>query len=123
MLLDALVGGVEPRVDRASSSTRWSPPPTPIVPGAPGGGCPAAVGPQGGRWWAGPAGWRWAAEGESGVGRCHRRPGGVGSFVRLTANPDQTPIGASFAPAAAAFWAFADRELGTGVGPLSPRSR
>ena len=38
--------------------------------------------------------------------------------MRLAAESDRTPIGPPFAPAAAAFWAFADRELGTGIGPL-----
>ena len=43
---------------------------------------------------------------------------GAGGFVRLAADSDRTPVGPSFAPAAAAFWAFADRELGTDIGPL-----
>jgi hypothetical protein len=68
----------------------------------------------------GPDGWRWPVDGERPTGSLTTGPSSVGSFVRLDALADQTPRGPSFAPAAAAFWAFADRELGTGVGGLEP---
>lgn len=44
----------------------------------------------------------------------------VGGFARITMAPSAVSIGASFAPCAAALWAFADRELGAGIGRLSP---
>jgi hypothetical protein len=119
LLLDALVGGCELSYDpRQLEHT--------LVTGADthrAGGTwravPAAVEAFRGRAVVGgPAGWHWGAEGEAAAGEVMAGPGSVGSFVRLNANPDRTPIGPSFAPAAVAFWSFADRELGTGVGPL-----
>jgi hypothetical protein len=65
-------------------------------------------------------GWRWAAEGEAASGEVNTGPSNLGGFVRLAAAADRTAVGPSFAPAAAAFWGFADRELHTGVGPLEP---
>lgn len=44
---------------------------------------------------------------------------GGGGFVRCRYQPDAVPIGPSTGPLAAAFWRFADRELGTAVGPLT----
>jgi hypothetical protein len=40
-------------------------------------------------------------------------------FARCLFEPDAVPTGPSVAPLAASFWAFADRELGTGIGPLT----
>jgi hypothetical protein len=65
-------------------------------------------------------GWRWAAEGEAASGEVSAGASNLGGFVRLAADAGRTAVGPSFAPAAAAFWAFADRELHTGVGPLEP---
>ena len=42
----------------------------------------------------------------------------LGCYVRLWLDPSSTPVGPSIGPRAAAFYAFCDRELGTGVGPL-----
>ena len=47
-------------------------------------------------------------------------PSALGAFVRLTLNPARTPTGPPVAPLAAAFYRFADRHLGTAVGPLGP---
>jgi hypothetical protein len=67
----------------------------------------------------GAPGWRRAEAGEEPSGEVSRsEPSGRGSFVRLTAHATRTATGSPFGPAAAAFWAFADRELGTAVGPL-----
>ncbi len=41
-------------------------------------------------------------------------------FVRCIHDPATTPVGTSTGRRAADFWAFADRELGTAVGPLTP---
>lgn len=40
-------------------------------------------------------------------------------YVRATLEPARTPAGPSVAPWAVRFWAFADRELGLGLGPLT----
>ncbi len=42
------------------------------------------------------------------------------SFIRCIYDPTGTPIGSSTAGRAAEFWAFADEEFGTDVGPLTP---
>jgi len=42
------------------------------------------------------------------------------SFVRCIYDPGSTPIGPSTAQRACDFWAFADREFGTEIGPLIP---
>jgi hypothetical protein len=68
----------------------------------------------------GPDGWRWTTDGETATGEVSAGPSSIGGFVRLSAVAGGTAIGPSFAPAAAAFWAFADHELGTGAGPLEP---
>jgi hypothetical protein len=68
----------------------------------------------------GPGGWRWATDDESASGHVDASPSHDAGFVRLRADADRTPTGPSFAPAAAAFWAFADRELGARLGPLEP---
>lgn len=42
------------------------------------------------------------------------------SFLRCLWDPELTPPGPSTAPRACEFWAHADREFGTNIGPLSP---
>jgi hypothetical protein len=42
------------------------------------------------------------------------------SFVRCVYEPEHTPVGPSTAPRACEFWRFVDRELGAGLGPLTP---
>jgi RimJ/RimL family protein N-acetyltransferase len=43
-------------------------------------------------------------------------PSSQGSFIRFTATPDVTPVGPPLAQRAAAAFAWADRELGAGIG-------
>jgi hypothetical protein len=64
--------------------------------------------------------WRWAASGDATAGRLTTGPSALGTFVRCGFDPDATPVGPSVGKRAAAFWEFADRELGTNVGPLTP---
>ena len=61
--------------------------------------------------------WRWAADEESDVvdGIVVAAEG----FVRLQFNPTRTPAGPSVGPRSAAFWRFADAELGTAIGELT----
>jgi hypothetical protein len=47
-------------------------------------------------------------------------PSAGGGFVRFTADPDRTPVGPSIAPRVCAVLAWADAELGLGLGPLAP---
>jgi hypothetical protein len=120
LLLDALVGGhrlaydphaLEARLvagaDRRRGGGTWHQVPS-IIP---------AAGPQ--PLVAGAGEWRPAQSGDEPSGEVNIAQSARGSFVRLTANADRTAIGPPFAPLAAAFWAFADRELGTAVGPLT----
>jgi hypothetical protein len=121
LLLEALVGGVDlaydPRqlehtlvtaADAHRAGGTWR-----VV--------PASVGEMTSRPVVGGSdGWRWAAEDEAASGEVSTGPSNLGGFVRLAAAADRTAVGPSFAPAAAAFWGFADRELHTGVGPLEP---
>ena len=44
-------------------------------------------------------------------------------FTRVNFDPARTPVGPSVGPRAAAFWRFADAELGTDVGPLEAARR
>jgi hypothetical protein len=46
-------------------------------------------------------------------------PSNIGGFVRFTPDPTRTPRGPSIAPAVIAAFALADREFGTGLGPLT----
>jgi hypothetical protein len=121
LLLDVLVGGIELPYDPRTLEHM-------LVTGADahrGGGTwrvlPAAV-PDvharkviGGR-----DGWRWSNDDEEATGEVSAGSSSLGGSVRLGAFAGGVAIGPSFAPAAAAFWAFADRELGTGVGALEP---
>ena len=43
-----------------------------------------------------------------------------GNHVRCRYEPRAVPVGPSTGPLAASFWRFADRELGTDIGPLTP---
>jgi hypothetical protein len=63
--------------------------------------------------------WAWVKDTEVPAGNLTVGPAAVGAFVRCAFDPTQTPAGPSVGQRAAAFWAFADRELGTSVGPLS----
>jgi hypothetical protein len=66
--------------------------------------------------------WRWALDGDPVAGTLTTGPDGHGTFVRCTFDPEVTPDGVSVGSRAVAFWDFADRELGTDVGPLSAAS-
>lgn len=68
----------------------------------------------------GPSGWRWANDTDEIVGHVTSGSRSGNGFVRFLPTPGTTPVGPSFAPTAIAFWAFADRELGTEIGPLEP---
>jgi hypothetical protein len=63
--------------------------------------------------------WHWAPDTVQAVGKLTTGPSGIGAFIRCGFDGAQTPVGRSVGPRAAAFWAFADRELGTSVGPLT----
>ncbi len=62
--------------------------------------------------------WRLAADGEPAAGKLTTGPGALETFVRCAFDPSSTPAGPSVGTRAVAFWAFADRELGTGIGVL-----
>jgi hypothetical protein len=62
--------------------------------------------------------WRWALDGDPVAGTLTTGPVGNGAFLRCIFNVDVTPKGRSVGTRAVAFWDFADRELGTGVGRL-----
>lgn len=68
----------------------------------------------------GAEGWSWAADDASADGFVTAGARGHGGFVRLAAASERTAVGPPFAPAAAAFWTFADIELGASVGPVEP---
>ena len=85
----------------------------------------------GGGWVAGRARWhetrehpvvvsdvgcRAAADGSEANGVVTTGPSSQGGFIRFTATPDATPVGPPLAPRAAAAYAWADRELGAGIG-------
>jgi hypothetical protein len=61
-------------------------------------------------------GWQWAAA----DGRPAATVTAGEGFLRCTYDPAAVPTGPSTAPLASAFWAFADRELGLGLGTLAP---
>jgi hypothetical protein len=120
LLLDALVGGhrlaYDPRAleatlvagaDRTRAGGTWHQVPSSVPDLEP----LALVGNA--------AGWRRAERGEEPTGEVSIGGSARGSFVRLTADGARTAVGPPFGPAAAAFWAFADREFGTAVGPLT----
>ncbi len=59
--------------------------------------------------------WRWAGDAEHADGIVAAAEG----FARVMFNAAGTPVGPSVGPRSAAFWRFADREMGTAVGPLT----
>ena len=61
-----------------------------------------------------------AAEGEEADATLSIGPSNLGGFVRFAPIPQRTPTGLSIAPRAVALFAFADRELETGIGLLEP---
>ena len=63
--------------------------------------------------------WHRAAEGKRVAGKLTTGPSPVGAFLQCGFEPDETPVGPSVGRRAVAFWEFADRELGTRVGPLT----
>jgi hypothetical protein len=64
-------------------------------------------------------GYRLAAPGEPADASLLIGPSNVGGFVRFTPDPTRTPRGPSIAPAVVAAFGLADREFGTGLGPLA----
>jgi len=64
-------------------------------------------------------GFRRASEGQTPDGTLLVGPSNIGGFVRFTPDAARTPRGPSIAPAVVAAFALADRELGTGLGPLA----
>jgi hypothetical protein len=65
-------------------------------------------------------GYRRALEGEIADATISTGPGPAGGFIRFEPVPERTPAGPSLAPRAVAALAFADDELGAGIGPLTP---
>ncbi len=68
-------------------------------------------------------GYRRAADGETVDATISTGPGAAGGFVRFEPVPERTPAGPSLAPRAVAALAFADAELGAGIGPLAPATQ
>lgn len=64
-------------------------------------------------------GWRHASETDVVHATLTVGPSPLGGFLRLIADPAHTETGGSFAPVAVEFWDFADRDLGTHIGPLT----
>jgi hypothetical protein len=60
--------------------------------------------------------WRWADATEPTIATVTASTG----FRRCIYEPERTPVGPSTGPLAVRFWEFADRELGTDLGPLTP---
>lgn len=63
--------------------------------------------------------WREATDDEPADGELLVGPGPSGGFLSLSLSGDRTPRGPSVGPRAAALAAWADAELGTGIGPVS----
>ena len=65
--------------------------------------------------------WQWASDHDAVAATVQVGGAGDGaSFVRAGFDADTTPTGPPVAARAAAFWDFADRALGTSIGPLVP---
>ncbi len=64
--------------------------------------------------------WRWAEDEETPWARVSSGTRGGQGFVRALFNDAMVPIGPSIGPLAVSLWAFLDRELGSGVGLLTP---
>ena len=62
--------------------------------------------------------WRWAEPDEPSDGDVVAKDG----FARISFEASRTPVGPSVGERSAVFWRFADRELGTDVGPLTAPS-
>ncbi len=62
---------------------------------------------------------RYAADNEPPDGHMLTGPGAEGGFVRVTLEPDRTPIGPSVAPRIVAALALADKAKGTSIGHLT----
>jgi hypothetical protein len=62
--------------------------------------------------------WEFAAEDATPDAFLDAGPSNIGGFLRVTFMAARTPAGPSVGPRAAAFYAFADEELGTSIGPL-----
>ena len=135
LLLDALVGEHRPRLRppraRARPPGRRPMPPAAAARGAPfqTARCRDVDGRRlvydGEVWHPRPD--RDADDGEDGdddddVGRALVAVGGgpSGGFVRAVFDADRTPIGESVGERAVHFWQYADRHLGTAIGPLTP---
>jgi hypothetical protein len=65
-------------------------------------------------------GYRRTEDGEIADATIMTGPGPAGGFVRFEPVPERTPAGPSLAPRAVAALAFADAELGAGIGALAP---
>jgi len=65
-------------------------------------------------------GHRLASPGESADATLLIGPSNIGGFVRFTPDPARMPRGPSIAPDVVAAFALADREFGTGLGPVAP---
>jgi hypothetical protein len=64
-------------------------------------------------------GYRLASPGERADATLLIGPSNIGGFVRFTPDPTRTPRGPSIAPAVVEAFDLADREFGTGLGPLA----
>ena len=64
--------------------------------------------------------YRLARPDEPGSGSLLIGPSNVGGLMRFTPDPAQMPTGPSIAPRVVAAFGLADREFGTGLGPLAP---
>src|SRR6266542_1419056 len=64
--------------------------------------------------------WRLATGAEQAAATLTLGPSNLGGFVRLDLDPARVAPGPAVAPLAAGAFAFADRELGTDLGPLEP---
>ena len=64
--------------------------------------------------------YRLAGAGETASADLLIGPSSVGGFLRFTPEPSGLPVGPSIAPRVVAAFALADREFGTGLGPLAP---
>jgi len=64
--------------------------------------------------------WRQAGDAEQAAATLTHGPSNLGGLIRLDLDPARVAPGPPVAPLAAAAFAFADSELGTGLGPLEP---
>ena len=109
---DVESAALEHAVVEAGTSTRWGGAWTPVRRRFDETSTMALVG--------GVDGFRPALAGEATDVAMESGPGRAGGFVRLEFDAARTPRGPSIAPLAVAGFAFADRELDLGLGPLAP---